>query len=50
MDNLTYLFWAHAIFVAVLFVYLYSLARKMENLGKEIDSLKESSHTSPPTE
>lgn len=43
MDNLAYLFWAHAIFTAVLFVYLYALIRKVDSLRKEIESLKDPS-------
>ena len=37
---MSYLFWAHVIFWAVLFIYIYSLVRKSENLKKEVDALK----------
>lgn len=37
---MSYLFWAHVIFWAVLFIYIYSLIRKSENLKKEVDALK----------
>ena len=43
MDNLTYLFWAHAIFWVVLFLYFYGLVRKVGKLRREIDSLKDPS-------
>ena len=40
MDNLTYLFWAHAIFWVVLFLYFYGLVRKVERLRKELEEVK----------
>ena len=39
---MNYLFWAHVIFWAGLFIYVYALIRKNENLKKEIDALKSS--------
>jgi hypothetical protein len=39
---MSYFFWAHVIFWAVLFIYIYSLVRKSENLKKEVDALKSS--------
>ena len=42
MDNLSYLFWAHVVFWAVLFFYVYTLLRKNKELRKEIDALKSS--------
>ncbi|MBI2486087.1 MAG: hypothetical protein HYW01_03835 [Deltaproteobacteria bacterium] len=39
---MNYLFWAHVIFWAALFIYVYNLTRKNENLRREIDALKSS--------
>jgi hypothetical protein len=39
---MSYLFWAHLIFWAALFIYIYSLIRKNENLRREIEAIKNS--------
>ena len=40
MDNLSYLFWAQVICWAGVFIYVYSLIRRVSSLEKEIDVLK----------
>jgi len=37
---MSYLFWAQVIFWVALFMYIYSLIRKSENLKRELDALK----------
>ena len=46
MNKLAFLFWAHAFFWIVLFLYLYGLTRKVERLRTDIDALKNSSEKS----
>lgn len=40
---MSYLFWAHMVCWAGLFIYIYSLIRKGNGLQKEIDALRSSS-------
>jgi len=40
MDNLSYLFWAYAVFWIALFIYVYSLVKKSKELRREIEALK----------
>jgi CcmD family protein len=42
MDNISYLFWAYAIFWIALFVYVYRLFKKSKELRREIETLKDS--------
>ncbi len=42
MDNLSYLFWAYAIFWVALLVYIYNLHRKSKELKREIEAFKDS--------
>ncbi|HSE83372.1 MAG TPA: hypothetical protein VLB01_02345 [Thermodesulfobacteriota bacterium] len=39
---MSYLFWAHIIFWAALFIYIFSLERKNRNLRRELEALKSS--------
>lgn len=40
MDNLPYLLWAHVIFFAFLFFYMFRLLKKNKRLERELDALK----------
>ena len=40
MDNLSYLFWAYAVFWIALFIYIYNLLKKSKELRREIEALK----------
>ena len=44
MENIGYLFAVFAIVWAALFVYIYSLVRRQQQLRREIDLLKETPH------
>ena len=42
MKNLEFLFAAYTIVWLLLFVYMFTIARRQKNLEKEIDQLRES--------
>jgi CcmD family protein len=39
---MSYLFWAHIIFWAALFIYIFSLERKNRSLRRELEALRNS--------
>jgi CcmD family protein len=43
---MSYLFWAHLVCWGGVFIYVYSLIRKVSSLEKEIDALKGSFESS----
>ncbi len=40
MNNFSYLFWAYAIFWILLFIYVYNLLRKSNELRSQVEALK----------
>jgi CcmD family protein len=45
MGNLVYLFAAYAVFWALTFVFVFSIARRQKSLQREIESLKRALET-----
>ena len=47
MDNFSYLFAAYTVIWAILFIYVFMLAKRQASLNREIENLKNSIKTDP---